>query len=543
MTTARLARAASASKTPVSSSEHTVAESLEYLCPGSSSGDNLPSWPPDVFALTSLILLRTGAYRHVTSKQWPPMKKWEARIDLIGLAWRDNWNRGKPAPRDVLSLWKTVLRHKDTRLDSVCDKAELCVALIQLCATSDAASFGIGLPTPPGKGYDRFFEHAGLLLIEGMSQLEGKAGSTLCESVHTTRVRVLPKMHTPQTGLTVRSFSHHLALCRTDEMQADWFNMPGNYQPDRLTVLLVPWPYAMGTGQFVRSREKIGSSGKFGFFEFYPRGGRNEAAATLERLFQKAEKQGLAINGVIFPELALTFEQYRAVSDVALARRSFLIAGVAMPPGEGVLARNKVYFAIPIPGREAFVSVSQAKHHRWRLDGWQIKRYGLQNILSPRKWWWEHIAVEERRLAIIATTSWLTISALVCEDLARSEPAGEMLRAVGPNLVVCLLLDGPQLPDRWSARYAMALADDPGSSVLTLTSLGMAQLGKNPSRAVALWKDGQSGGVQEISLPSNREAAVLEIDLEKVEEFTADERSDGGAAGIPRLRKNGLHFI
>jgi hypothetical protein len=207
------------------------------------------------------------------------------------------------------------------------------------------------------------------------------------------------------------------------------------------------------------------------------------------------------------------------------------------------MAQNLVYFAVPLPKTNTFVSISQAKHHRWRLDGWQIQRYGLQKILDPTKFWWEHIAVEERRLAIIATTPRLTISALVCEDLARSEPAGELLRAVGPNLVVCLLLDGPQLQNRWSAKYATALADDPGSSVLTLTSLGMAQLGKKPSRSVALWKDGQDGQAREISLPAKDEAAILEIDIATVEEFTADERSDKGAAGIPKLRKNGLHFV
>jgi hypothetical protein len=41
-------------------------------------------------------------------------------------------------------------------------------------------------------------------------------------------------------------------------------------------------------------------------------------------------------------------------------------------------------------------------------------------------------------------------------------------------LLIALLMDGPQLKSRWSGRYAGVLAEDPGSSVLTLTSLGMA---------------------------------------------------------------------
>jgi hypothetical protein len=494
-----------------------------------------------MFALTALLLLRTGAYRHATEKGWPRLDKWEAKIDRAGSAWRQNWNRGKSPPKVVASLWKTILDHKGLRLDSIYARADLCEALIQLCAISDAASSGIGLPLV-GKGYDRFFEHAAFLLVtEGDAQLKVK-GSTLCESVHSSRVRVLPKMHTPQTGLTVRSFSHHLALCRTDEMLADWLNVPSKTTERALNLLLVPWPYTISRGQFRASAEKLGHSGQFGYFEFSPRGARNEAAINLRQLLEKADDRGLAIDGIVFPELSLTFEQHRAVSEVALEHRCLLIAGVAMPAGETEMARNLVYVTIPLPGRNTFVSINQAKHHRWRLDRWQIERYGLGKILNPKKFWWERIAVEERHLAIIATTQWFTLSVLICEDLARSEPVGDSIRAVGPNLVVSLLLDGPQLPHRWSARYAMALADDPGSSVLTLTSLGMAQLGKQPSRAVGLWKDGQGGDIISIELPSRKSAAILQIDVQRSEEFTADGRSDGGAAGIPTLRLP-LHFI
>lgn len=67
----------------------------------------------------------------------------------------------------------------------------------------------------------------------------------------------------------------------------------------------------------------------------------------------------------------------------------------------------------------------------------------------------------------------------------------DVLRRVGPSLVVGLLLDGPQLPQRWPARYATVLADEPGSAVLTLTSFGMVARSRPPgrtrSRAVALW--------------------------------------------------------
>jgi hypothetical protein len=58
----------------------------------------------------------------------------------------------------------------------------------------------------------------------------------------------------------------------------------------------------------------------------------------------------------------------------------------------------------------------------------------------------------------------------------------ELLRDVGPALVVTILLDGPQLGSRWTAPCASVLADDPGSAVLTAdgdarVSLARAALG------------------------------------------------------------------
>jgi hypothetical protein len=91
----------------------------------------------------------------------------------------------------------------------------------------------------------------------------------------------------------------------------------------------------------------------------------------------------------------------------------------------------------------------------------------------------------------------LTLAALVCEDLAQNDDVAELIREVGPTIVLTALLDGPQLNSRWAARYASVLADDPGSAVMTLTSFGMVQRsrprGREPSPVVAVWKN-PSGG-------------------------------------------------
>ena len=113
-------------------------------------------------------------------------------------------------------------------------------------------------------------------------------------------------------------------------------------------------------------------------------------------------------------------------------------------------------------------------------------------------------------------------------------------------LVIALLMDGPQLASRWPARYATVLADDPGSSVLTLTSVGMAELSRPPnvqatSRAVALWKDAKSGEAVSIELPPSMEGVILSLSRKLVMEYAADGRDDGGTTGYPTL--SGIHFV
>jgi len=97
------------------------------------------------------------------------------------------------------------------------------------------------------------------------------------------------------------------------------------------------------------------------------------------------------------------------------------------------------------------------------------------------------------------------------------------------------------LKDRWPARYATTLADDPGCSVLTITSLGMAKLsrphGVVPPRdpVIALWKDAKSGNPVEIALPDGYDGVVLSLSRRYAEEWSADGRSDGGNSGYPSL--------
>jgi hypothetical protein len=271
---------------------------------------------------------------------------------------------------------------------------------------------------------------------------------------------------------------------------------------------------------------------KYGFF----RCDSTDCAVDIDavaKVFDEASRVAGHIDGIVLPELSL-----RPGEPQAIAKKtgvSFVVGGCGISPEHGKPGLN--FASVSTPN---FSGIEQSKHHRWRLDERQITQYDLGQRLDPSRQWWEHIQVGPRELNFVTLADWLVLSFLICEDLARIDPVNQLLHAVGPSLVIALLMDGPQLASRWPARYATVLADDPGSSVLTLTSLGMCvssrapEPGKEPSRVVALWKDAFSGPVQ-IELPKEKTGIVLNLRRHKIEEFTADGRSDLGETAYLRL--------
>lgn len=526
---------------------------LEFLCPRLWTRDQLLSWPPDVFAMAASILHRSGAYTCVV-KSWPPRdpkaipggpktsREWNPWIKEVGRQWRGATVAGRRAPSEVKEWWNCLAHYRNTRVSEVCKHQKLWQALLQLCAAADEACEGVGIPSGDGSQGNPFEVEANLLLVY-------RKGGSLCRNVDPSRARVLPKLHTPRNGLTIRSLSHNLALCPIGEIEPKWYRLP-KYQGHCLNLLLLPWPGVVTPAQFKAAQPQGGPllnmPERRGFFTYVPRSSSRGVLKEVTSLFQKATKIVGHIDGVILPELAVTQQQHIAISKRILGEDAFLIAGVAQSSArQGVPGRNFLAFDVPI-GTERRVSLIQHKHHRWKLDGNQIRQYGLGTELDPRTAWWEHIALEPRTLAFVSMRPWLTMSALICEDLARQDPVAELVRAVGPNLVIALLMDAPQLASRWPARYATVLADDPGSSVLTITSLGMAGLSRpfnvQPRpRVIALWKDARRGDSVEIELPKGSDAVVLNLTVEQIEEFTADGRTDDGATGYPIL--SGIHFV
>ena len=183
--------------------------------------------------------------------------------------------------------------------------------------------------------------------------------------------------------------------------------------------------------------------------------------------------------------------------------------------------------------------MTQRKHHRWVLDESQISTYGLVHKQQKEKLWWENIQVHRRELNFLVFRDGSCLTTLICEDLARADPCQAAIRAVGPNLLIALLMDGPQIKGRWSERYAMGLADDPGTSVLSFTSLGLVTRSNRnqneKSLAVGLWRDCIKGRTEILSLGHHEHGLLLRLTKNSREETTLDGRKDGENAHVWKL--------
>ncbi len=541
------------------SREATLGAALEHLLPRLARTRRCPTWPPDLFALAARILERTGAHVHIVN-HWPLEVgggdgDWRAEIAGTADDWLHrlgppsaNWTRFlfgrvrlrvRPPP-PVESWWAELCEAWDTPLAALRanDRPHLLQALMGLLAVSDEVCAGVGFGAT-----DAPFLDLAMLVLQPR-----QGGLTVCLEVHPGKARVLPKQHTPQRGMTLRSLSVHLALADDDDLAAVWHRFAGAVTRSEMNLLLLPWPLRVETHQFVAHEQpddhRCALPEPYGFFRFCPEVDPEATAQAVESALDRASRTVGRIDAIVLPELALTTAAFDAVRARVTARNPgiLLISGVWGRAGSDRRPSNHLSVSVPTAGTGEVVfrqQVTQRKHHRWCLDRSQITQYGL--AFDPDRLWWEHSEAAARELNFITVDDWLTFCPLICEDLARQDPAAGVIRAVGPNLVVALLMDGPQLPSRWPGRYAAVLADDPGSSVLTLTSLGMSDRSEPKpgfvpkNRVVGLWCDALHRE-QLLELPEGSDALVLTIAPELREEWTADGRRDGGIASFPVFR-------
>lgn len=492
-------------------------------------GDDLLEWVPDVFAFTETVLQRSEAYRFAVSppagRQWPPLALpgWpEAVADAA-----ENWcawvvDPSRALPPLVAKAWRVVDDAATTALEDLGSGCawRLCEALLTLHAVADEACAGMGVMVATAAGDPRHRARARELLA--------RTGSLARIPHH--RLRVLPKVRTPTGGISFRSLSRYVCL-RDAAVDVNWQWAPvgrAGTSGESRNILLLPWPLRIQAGDFkplpgsVRRVEEE----PFGFFAFEP--AEELDLGLVERVLMAATEADGGVDIVVLPESAVpetAIEELQAV----LQRHGVkvLVAGVRQArAGSGELSSNWVHLGVSLGGR--WWHYRQDKHHRWFLDRRQINQYGLGEALHPDVRWWEAMAVPRRSVQFVELDSGITLVAVVCEDLARMDEVADLLRAVGPTLITTILLDGPQLATRWTARYASILADDPGSAVMTLTAYGFVQRsrpgGRPPPPVVMLWKDTRRG-VREVHLDEGAEGVLVTVALDQARRRAADGRT------------------
>ncbi len=385
-------------------------------------------------------------------------------------------------------------------------------------------------------------------------------------------VCVLPKVRTPSVGCTLRSLSHHLALLpgrgvargKWSPNVAQPTGAPSDMPRRQMNMLLIPFPYTVRGGAFcggtIEDMRDSETRPRFGYFDVHQhwieesRTRRDELMAYMGKLLEAAHKLNPRINALVFPELAIDDALFDRICEYATAYLSdveLIIAGtstkrrrhgnfvtVASLAGKTEFPDfNRKPDAYRAPKRLVVNKTVREKHHRWKLDRGQLKDYGLLGYLSPELSWWENIPLLSRRVDFHVLRQSSVIAAMICEDLARVDPCQEAIRAVGPNLVVALLMDAPQRNGRWPARYATVLAEDPGCSVLTLTSRGLMtrqhRLGTYVSdgkdRSIAMWRDDRTSAPIELHCPYDAQAVILSIIEDDAEDLALDGRKDSTA--------------
>ena len=500
--------------------------------------EEIPWWPPDVFTVANLGLDHTQGYRLVVAppsgRRWPPLPDWSAQVSAAAKAWTAGTSsRGCEPPPFVRRCWRIVTRYRETPLERIRtgESWALAAALLTLHAIADEACAEVA--SGGRRVSSRSFEGRAWTLL----QTEGSLSH-----LSPARVRVVPKAHLSARGITIRSLSRYLALSY-ESVEVRWRSVEPGALAERTdyNMVLVPWPLSINAHDFRPARPSVLENmdlEHFGFFEFVPTASldREFVGSLLEAAVAKAGR----VDAVVFPEAAISPD---AIPDLerTLARHgaTFLIAGVSQPATGTTFGRNYLHFGVH--AKTGWSRYEQDKHHRWCLDEAQIRQYQLSRSLQPTRMWWEAIDVCERTLHLIDVGSGVTTAPLVCEDLARLDEVADLIRRIGPSLVIAVLLDGPQLGSRWPSRYASVIADDPGSAVLTLTSYGMARrsraLGARRSRAVAHWNS-RSDGLHEIEFPARADGILLTTTVESSTSWTADGRCH---RNVPQLRLSAIH--
>ncbi len=528
---------------------------------------NCPGDPSDLFGVVAYLAEKSGLYailgNAVNADEATFDEKQEHLKDVQ--EWAQEWTQSEfqIVPKKIQDIWLNLLEkygHHPVVDEDTRGKPAWHKIVLNLMAVADEASTGLGfllsstsdVTRPENKVLVKQIQY----FNQGERAFDPQERNSMCRLIKSDQLCVMPKALTTTVGCTLRSLTHHLALLPgRGVVKTQWHVVaensfytiaPDGYQRTAQNVLIIPFPYVIRGGDFYASQDPKPAK-RDGYFsirqEWLPKKETLRLlTALVVELIQQAELEVDKVHQIVFPECALTAELTKSLA-IELGRKfsklECLIAGTLDPDPSNVsrIKANNATIVELIDGRVA-AQFSQRKHHRWKLTASQIETYGLAHVLDPEYDWWEETSVQQRRVHFVLNHRNWVRTVLVCEDLARFDPVLPVINAVGPNMVIALLLDGPQLTNRWPARYATVLSEDPGSSILTLTSAGMVDRALRPGfprrRIIGLWKDG-AGPAREIELPDDAYALVLTLTEHMQTQRTMDGRTDRGTATQLRL--------
>lgn len=496
---------------------------------------SIPRSPEDVFAAVGMLLESSGTLSFFGVASGKPHKDFPklalANDDLeectaIGKAWNDNPTM---APAEAQNLWSALLdygrfplSYQAYRFNPIASRKSTqnywWSIAFKLFVLSDVACNNVGF-APASKGSSSLDEEMWSFSIQALASSSvdtssasiGKSfllPSSLAPQADADVVCVKPKSLIPRVGSGTRVFSSNLALLPPRGLvRTQWIVGPENSgakSDSGLNILALPFPYRFSEDEFDVKEIAIGPNEKpVTVFKLKQSWLEDEPFAqflrdTAEMLTECSQGKGRTIHGIVLPELALNKERFGEFAEFVKSQNpslEFIVSGTSENCESDPVEGNYVWTRRFIPqssGRheksDAYIEVSQSKHHRWNLNGEQIKGYSLDykgsNGLSEASHW-ENFAGRPRELNFVAYRRKSVFCSIVCEDLARSEPCHEIIRAVGPNLIFALLMDGPQIEQRWGAKYASLFSDDHGCAVMTLSSLalvGLSQRTQPPDR-------------------------------------------------------------
>lgn len=544
--------------------------------------DLCPLLPWDVFAAAATLMRRSGIYSEVVPcSHSSPCQICTTGVLAVSAQDRAGWiSLGErwdalndvDALGDLQEIWDDVWRARDQpiyRQISYADVSSLDVptwwrAALSLMIVSDIASNHHGWQNPNRAWFEDFLV-AHFFNLREDSGTRGRLFNppSMAVMADPDAVCVQPKSKTPGVGLGLRTLSHNLCLLPPrGEVSTSWLFPLKPYRlldesAGPLNILFVPMPFEIQDNCW---------SSEDGWFDLEQRWLKyTNGSLKTEQIvdFVKAALQqalvqlqyGMEIHGLVFPEYALNMEVFGALveqvrSDGKLWQSipaddrkigtsyrfpfrsiEFLVAGSSDYQGKsGNFVLQALLLKKEGSDEPEFLVTGRSKHHRWMLNRSQLETYALSQVLplGGHSYLAERIKVRPREIQTFVFRQGSCFTAMICEDLARSDPCLDVLRDLGPNIVFVLLMDGPQTPSRWSARYAQALSDDPGCAVLNLTSLALIErtngTGLFPrSRSVGLFR-GSSGRTHEINCPDGCHAVVISLRGEGVDERSLDGR-------------------